>query len=296
MGQLSPTRSHFQQEVSFWRDVYESDTIEGAVYGSRQRRALDLLDSLRLDAGARVLEVGCGAGWNARELALRNLEVHATDIVEDMLSMTRELAEPRISGRVRTTCCDTQALPYPDETFDAVIGLAVLEWVQTPALALAEIIRVLKPGGRAILSATNLWSLQRIFDPWLNPCVEPFKRWAKTRESAEKRAARARVHSRGELFRLLKLGGLTMEHTETVGYGPFTFFKHKFFQGPRGVRLHRWLERAARAGVPGIRLGGYAHLVMAAKPERRPEDRTWQRMGQAEQPVPPQRTDERVAV
>ena len=65
MPKSSATRSHFERTAAFWRDVYGSPGVEGAVYAERQRKALALVDGL--GPGAKAIEMGCGAGWNTRK-------------------------------------------------------------------------------------------------------------------------------------------------------------------------------------------------------------------------------------
>jgi len=250
MTQPSLPRSYFRQEATFWRDVYSSHKVEGAVYGTRFERALGLVDGVNLKPTAKVLEIGCGAGRFSLELARRGCDVVATDLVEEMLQMTRELAaEHPSSGEVRLSCADAGALPFQSHSFDMVVAIAILEWVRSSEQAMAEIFRVLRPGGYAIVSATNMWSVQRLLDPQLNPAWEPVKRWAKRSSARIQRTARARTHSAGELDELLKRTGFAKLDRLTAGYGPFTLFKRRLFPARWGYgftprcsawRIARW--------------------------------------------------------
>lgn len=106
------------------------------------------LGSLRCfqDGVPRVLDVGAGNGWLARRLAGRYrvtaLDVDATDLG------LGAIADPRVS-RVRG---DLEALPLGDETFDVVIAAAALHYAVDLPRALAEIARVLRPGGVLIIA------------------------------------------------------------------------------------------------------------------------------------------------
>ena len=265
MPKSSATREHFEHTAIFWRDVYRSTSVEGAVYADRLRRVLAMVDSLGLGPGAKALEIGCGAGWNAVALAGRGLCVQATDPVDKMVRMTRELAAARrVEASVGVTCCAGEALPFAGESFDLAVGIAVMEWADSPQSMLSELHRVLRPGGQLILSATNRWSLQRMLDPWFNPLWAPLKKWI-GRLLRSGNEACARTHSFREMDGLLRLVGLEKVGSCSTGFGPFTFFKCKLFPGSSGAWLHERLERLA-----GGR-GGYACLVQARKPVAQPE-------------------------
>ena len=96
----------------------------------------------------RVLEVGSGTGffllnlWNAGYVE----EAHATDISPGMLAVCAESAR-RIGCDLRTQSADAERLPYEDGSFDLVVGHAFLHHLPDPKGALAEMHRVLRPGG-----------------------------------------------------------------------------------------------------------------------------------------------------
>ena len=265
MPKSSATRDYFEHTAAFWRDVYRSTSVEGAVYADRLRKVLELVDALHLGPGAKALEIGCGAGWSAVALAGRGLRVQATDLVDPMLRLTRELAAARrLEASVGVSCCAGEALPFADASFDLAVGIAVMEWADSPESMLAELRRVLRPGGHLILSATNRWSLQRLLDPWFNPLWAPLKDWIR-RHARGGGEAYARTHSFREMDRLLRLAGFENVASSTTGFGPFTFFKFKLLPGSSGAWLHERLEFLA-----GGR-GGYACLVQARKPIAQPQ-------------------------
>ena len=98
--------------------------------------------------GSWVLDVASGTGLVARELARKNLRVVGLDQSSSMVG--RGLAAVRDAGledRVRFVLGQAQALPFPDETFDAVTFTYLLRYVDDPAATLRELARVLRPGG-----------------------------------------------------------------------------------------------------------------------------------------------------
>lgn len=106
---------------------------------------------------ARVLDVGCGAGWLWAEASAHlpgALELTLTDLsrgmVVEAVERVRGLGRHRrVDGRV----ADAQALPFAPDCFDVVVATHMLYHVPDPRLAVAELARVVRPGG-AVLAAT----------------------------------------------------------------------------------------------------------------------------------------------
>ncbi len=91
--------------------------------------------------GARVLDVGCGTGLVALEMARRGHAVSGIDISEPMLACARARVPAASFALGRA-----ESLPYPDASFDLVTSAQTFHWFDQ-ATALAEVARVLRPGG-----------------------------------------------------------------------------------------------------------------------------------------------------
>ena len=119
-----------------------------------QRRVL--LDALAPRLGESALDIGCGPGFVTEELA-RAVgpagAVHAVDKSESAVMMTRR----RCAGfaNVQVQVAEATQLPYADEHFDLAVSTQVYEFVPQLHLALAELHRVLRPGGRAAIIDTD---------------------------------------------------------------------------------------------------------------------------------------------
>lgn len=103
--------------------------------------------------GQRVLDAGCGSGEYTRALAraLPDSEVVGCDREPRYLAYARRTSAIQGLPRVVFEEGDLRRLPFPDGAFDAIWAKHVLQWVGTPRTAVAELLRVLRPGGRIVL-------------------------------------------------------------------------------------------------------------------------------------------------
>ena len=133
------------------------DAASGWKRGAAARgRALDPLTELMLDVagvtvGRQVLDLGAGTGDQtllaARRIGPQGM-VLATDISASMLAFTREAARAADLANVQTRVMDAQRLELEAGSFDAAMARFSLQFVPDVQRALAEVRRVLKPGGR----------------------------------------------------------------------------------------------------------------------------------------------------
>jgi 2-polyprenyl-6-hydroxyphenyl methylase/3-demethylubiquinone-9 3-methyltransferase len=92
----------------------------------------------------RVLDVGCGAGFLSNDLARQGFAVTGLDASENSLAVARHHDE---TGTVTYQAGDAYQLPYADESFETACAMDLLEHIEEPERVIAEIGRVLKPGG-----------------------------------------------------------------------------------------------------------------------------------------------------
>jgi ubiquinone/menaquinone biosynthesis C-methylase UbiE len=110
--------------------------------------------------GKRVLDVGCGAGTDLVRFARAGARASGVDLSAAAIELARaNVAQQGLEADLREA--DAAHLPYPDETFDLVFALGVVQYSADPARVIEECWRVLKPGGEAIVQAYNRVS-------WLN--------------------------------------------------------------------------------------------------------------------------------
>ena len=117
--------------------------------------AVDLTARLNFDGVSTVLELACGSGRLTKHIAdalPENVEFTATDLSADMISVAKTKVK---SERVTWATADMMDLQFEDNSFDLVVCQFGLMLVPDQMEAFAEILRVLKPGGKAIF---NTWT------------------------------------------------------------------------------------------------------------------------------------------
>lgn len=135
---------HYWQRVA-WLYAPFMRRAAGKRYGELAARLWPLLDR-----EMTVLELACGSGQLSFELASRVRHWEATDFSEAMIAAARRRAEAMGGGprNLHFSTQDATALPHAPESFDAIVIANALHVMPHPELALDEIRRVLRPGGR----------------------------------------------------------------------------------------------------------------------------------------------------
>jgi ubiquinone/menaquinone biosynthesis C-methylase UbiE len=151
----------------------------------------------------RVLDLGCGGGRHAFEAYRRGARVIAFDHdfselgpVAGMLGAMALEGEAPEGATARAMAGDATAMPFPDGSFDRVIAAEILEHVPRDSAAMAEIARVLKPGGLAAITVPS-WFPERV-------C------WALSADYHTVPGGHVRIYTRAELETKLTRAGLTV--------------------------------------------------------------------------------------
>ena len=160
-------------------------------------------DRLDVRAGMRVLDLGCGEGRHAFEAYRRGAHVVAVDLSAADLATTRDwCAAMRQTGEAPAGATATAvrgnllALPFPDASFDRVIASEVLEHIPDDVTAMAELTRVLRPGGLAAVTVPR-WLPERV-------C------WALSDAYHANEGGHVRIYRADELAERLRAVGLTV--------------------------------------------------------------------------------------
>jgi SAM-dependent methyltransferase len=113
-------------------------------------------------ADARVLEIGVGHGTDLLQFADAGADCHAIDITDEHMNLAREnFALRGLPVDIRRS--DAADIQHPSDSFDVVYSFGVVHHIPEIEQVLAEVHRVLKPGGKALLSVYHRWSLFFLF-------------------------------------------------------------------------------------------------------------------------------------
>ena len=195
-------------------------------------------EKFNLQENDRILDVGCGLGRHSL-LAFRDyaVEVHGVDLGFSDLHQAKDrvsdIKAQACKGNINFTQANGYHLPFSDNSFDKVLCSEVLEHVPDFSALIAELVRVLKPGGRLALSV---------------PKYLPEKLcWVLSKEYPEL-AGHVRIFSGNELPDSVRALGLTLsqQHSAHAIHSPYWWMRSAFFKAgqdfPPVKAYHKFMD------------------------------------------------------
>lgn len=169
--------SHFSKlaEQGVWASLYKNPedrvTSETWSFLIRVKRVIELLQSSGTEL-REVLDVGCGTAPVAQSLVSMGARYTGVDFSQEMIEGARETVGSLVDeGKVRLELGTTEALNFPDASFDAALAMGVVEYL-TPAQireSLGEVHRVIRNGGVVILTIPKRNNWPRMVEALLTP-------------------------------------------------------------------------------------------------------------------------------
>jgi ubiquinone/menaquinone biosynthesis C-methylase UbiE len=151
-GPMSYGKMQASLEFSRWSETYDRSILQWLLFGPAHQAILSRLRTRFGDRPTAILDVGCGTGLFAARIAkaLPWATIWGVDLVEGMLIGGRERWQA-LRDQVVPVQGDSERLPFPDGTFDVVTCANSFHHYPHQARAVAEMYRVLKPGGQLFL-------------------------------------------------------------------------------------------------------------------------------------------------
>jgi SAM-dependent methyltransferase len=135
-------------------EILQLTTVEDRHWWYKERRAILSRELRRLPAAGRALDIGAAGGGNTRVLRAHGWQAIAVDYAQAAVAVAR-------ARQVDAMRADARELPVSSDALDLVTAFDVLEHIDEDYLVMAEIARVLKPGGTALIAVPcdmALWS------------------------------------------------------------------------------------------------------------------------------------------
>ena len=199
-GSAGPEDQAVANDYDSFAEAYSAETEANLINGYYTRPAiLDLAGDV---AGRRILDAGCGAGPLFAALRDRGAIVTGIDKSAGMLEQARR----RLGHGADLQVAELGSpLPFPDDTFDDVTASLVLHYLEDWGPTLAELRRVLKPGGRLIASvnhpfAENLWHREAGLKPDYSATYNYVVEWTAGGQSAVLRFWTRPLHAMTDAF------------------------------------------------------------------------------------------------
>ncbi|MEE8422195.1 MAG: methyltransferase domain-containing protein [Dehalococcoidia bacterium] len=194
-------------------------------------------DRLGLRPGDRLLDIGCGEGRHSFEAYRRGASlVVALDLDAEALASTGRMframrAGGEARGRAAAVRGDANRLPFPDASFDRVICSETLEHIHTDRVAIKELARVLRPGGRLGVSVPRHFPEQIC--------------WALSRDYRETPGGHVRIYRASQLERAIAATGLRSvgRHHAHALHSPYWWVRCIAGAPEDGAWLSRQYER-----------------------------------------------------
>lgn len=184
-----------------------------------------------------VLDFGCGNGAQTVQFAQLDCKIFAVDIAaEDLKTLRRFAAEEKLRA-IQPLRYDGEHLPFVDASMDLVLSFEVLEHVPDEAMALREILRVLKSQGEIIFSVPNkgwIFETHGAHLPLLPWNRVPFFSWLP--HFIHRRFAKARIYRKRDIVRLLQRHG-------------FEILSTQYITAPMDVMKSPWLKQLVRRWI-----------------------------------------------
>jgi len=266
----------FDSVPEYWDKIYSESTFFGYHYQRRRDVIAALISNLPPEDGRVVLDVGCGSGGYFPVYLASGMKVQGVDVSDGMVANAKEIYKKHIeSGDVCVQSGDIENLAFDDETFDLAVSAGVFMYLPDMKNALAEMHRVLKKGGFAVLNVDNHRTLAAALDIpkiLMNMGSKVFgitggklnannKKVAEPSKSGE--APVTKSHTPSKLRSIVKQQGFEIVSEVGHGFGPLRLFGKRMLPDKGNLMLYKLTEPLFTNRLIGRT--GFTYTVLAKK-------------------------------
>ncbi len=241
----------FNSEYDWWENVYNKGFPKGFFSFEMIRRKEIILEMLkemiREKVPTAILECGCGPGGILKEIDPINKFLVGVDINFRYIANARE----NCNSMDKLLQADIERLPFKNDSFDIAYCIGVLSYLEDDRKAIKDICRVIKPGGKIIISGANRWGINKIIDPYYYTIWMIRKIWKKLRNYScsgevfknKFNIEMARKYRYKKLNRLYQEFGLKKVQTVGVSFGPLTIWHKRVLPLSYAIRISQTLAK-----------------------------------------------------
>lgn len=265
----SPSKEHkkkigefFTQDAEYWSEVYERPPTQTTRLGHtivrRQQAVLRLVSERAGKSNLRILELGCGTGATLVAVGEFGHTMVGVDISTGMLSKTKDRIRNQQNKNLFCCQADIEILPFQSNSFDLLMCIGVLQYLESFNSCVSEISRVLKDRGTAVVTLPNLLRLNNWLDPYYYTFLFPKFLYLKALKG--RMASKADAHEEfssnvnfknkrfvyGQLNDLFKSHKLLIHSTVAIGYTALTFWGKEFLSHSIAIRISDFFEEASK--------------------------------------------------
>ncbi|MCG6201300.1 methyltransferase domain-containing protein [Psychromonas antarctica] len=232
---FSKIKQHFDEQSDTWSGYYKDDALSVSHLDLQRRLNFcqNILASIPPPLGTpRLLDIGCGSGDSFSAIKdSANWAIDGVDISHEMVKEATQVY-PDINVQIANATC----LPFPDNTFQAVVSLGTLEYITDYKRALKEAYRVLTPQGNLIVSIPNKQSIFRRLRRLENIIMMPLKYLIAHKK--DKKIFHQQWYQSTFIHDLQQ----NKFNIETIEYCTYAFLSPKLEKAITNIRMCQWLN------------------------------------------------------
>ena len=230
----------------------------------RKEIVFDFVSKISIKPDHTALDLGCGAGQYLLGLADIGFKCTGADISEDMLQITSSKLEKASLQNTKLLCADCYDVPLPSNSFDLIICIGVLEYLDKESSALAEINRLVKYDGNVIVTFPNFYKLRNLLNPYYyviriwtymfgkKPIVPKSDNVKNKDVKINFGKSTVTRYSLIKVKQIIEGSGFKINESRGYCFGPFSIWKKDLFSLKTSIKISDFIESLLRYRLFGF--------------------------------------------